>query len=825
MPFSGIFLLFGGFIISCATTHVLEVWTLWHPTYWLSGFMKAFTAAISVYTAMLLVKLIPKALTLPSTAQLEAANAKMEAEITQRKIAEVALQKLNEQLELRVEQRTTDLMGAIEELENKIAERKQAEAALRQSEERFRSLVSNIPGAVYRCLCDSNWTIQFISDAIEEISGYPASDFIGNGERDLLSIIHPEDQAVTEKSVFQALEKRQSYIIEYRIIRADGEIRWLYGKGQGIFENNGKILWLDGIIFDITDRKQAESALEVSNRKIANILESIADAFFALDHQWQFTYINRQAEPLLQKKAEELLGKNIWDEYPEAVGSTFYNHYHKAISEQITVAFEEFLSPLDRWLEIRAYPGEDGLSVYFRDITERKQAEEERLRLANNIRLLLESTGEGIYGIDLEGRCTFINKAAAEMIGYKPDEVLGKDMHELIHHSHNDGSFYPGEKCPIYLTFHHGQSCRVDSEILWRRDGTAFPTEYSSYPIIEGELIKGAVVIFADITQRKLSEEALRQSEAREREKSQQLEIALRELKQTQTQLIHTEKMSSLGQLVAGVAHEINNPVNFIYGNLTHAKEYTHSLLNLVKLYQENYPQPIPEINAEVEAIDLDFLMEDLPKLLSSMKVGTDRIRDIVLSLRNFSRLDEAEMKTVDLHEGIDSTLLILQNRLKGKPNHPDIQVIKEYGDLPKVECYAGQLNQVFMNILTNAIDALDDYSRRRSPEEIKQNPGKIWIRTQVLGGFKVAIQIADNGSGMTDQVRSRLFDPFFTTKPVGQGTGLGMSISYQIVVEKHRGQLKCISAPMQGAEFVIEIPIQQSKNKLVSSPVVNKAK
>ncbi len=289
-----------------------------------------------------------------------------------------------------------------------------------------------------------------------------------------------------------------------------------------------------------------------------------------------------------------------------------------------------------------------------------------------------------------------------------------------------------------------------------------------------------------------------------------QLEKALEELRATQIQLVQSEKMSSLGQLVAGVAHEINNPVNFIHGNLVHAEEYTHDLLNLVDLYQYHYPQAVEEIQKEIEAIDLNFVKDDLTKLLRSMRVGTDRIREIVKSLRNFSRLDEAEVKGVNIHEGIDSTLMILENRLKAKPEHPGIKVIKEYGPLPLVECYPGQLNQVFMNLISNAIDALDEYALRCPPEVIKSNPGQIWIRTQVLNREWVAISISDNGPGIPAEIQSRLFDPFFTTKPLGKGTGLGLSISHQIIVERHNGRIRCGSTPKQGTEFVIEIPVRQ---------------
>jgi signal transduction histidine kinase len=304
--------------------------------------------------------------------------------------------------------------------------------------------------------------------------------------------------------------------------------------------------------------------------------------------------------------------------------------------------------------------------------------------------------------------------------------------------------------------------------------------------------------------------EVLRQSEAlltwqnqQNQQKAVALEQALRELQQTQAQLIQSEKMSSLGQLVAGVTHEINNPVQFILGNLDYAIAYTQDMLNLLKLYAQHYPQPVPEIQEVTEAIDLDFVIEDFPKILSSMRIGADRIRTIVQSLRSFSRSEEAKMELIDIHEGIESTLLILQNRLKATTDHPGITVLKAYSNLPRVKCYADQLNLVFMNIISNAIDALDNYK----PNEL----GTITIHTELLdGNSHVMIRIKDNGSGMTEDVKARIFDPFFTTKPIGKGTGLGLSVSYQIVVEKHNGQLRCISAPGEGAEFLIELPIRQ---------------
>lgn len=293
-------------------------------------------------------------------------------------------------------------------------------------------------------------------------------------------------------------------------------------------------------------------------------------------------------------------------------------------------------------------------------------------------------------------------------------------------------------------------------------------------------------------------------------EKTHDLEQTLCQLQQTQSQMLQAEKMSSLGQLVAGVAHEINNPVNFIHGNLLHVQEYAEDLMRFIQLYQIHYPTLAPEITAAANAIDLEFLQEDLPKTIDSMRLGTERIRQIVLSLRNFSRLDEAEFKAVNLHEGIDSTLLILQHRLKAQSQRSEIEVIKDYGHLPYVECYPGPLNQVFMNLLVNAIDALEEKNANCSYQENQQNPNRITIQTIVTAEQWVEVTIADNGKGMAETTRKRLFEPFFTTKPVGKGTGMGMPISYQIITEKHHGQLECVSTLGQGTKFVIQIPLQQ---------------
>jgi signal transduction histidine kinase len=318
-----------------------------------------------------------------------------------------------------------------------------------------------------------------------------------------------------------------------------------------------------------------------------------------------------------------------------------------------------------------------------------------------------------------------------------------------------------------------------------------------------------------------LLERAIRYAIERKKAEANVIKALEQERELNQLKLIHSEKMASLGQLVASVAHEINNPVSFIYANLTHVDNYTQDLLALIDLYQQGYNHTAPEIQDTMEEIDLDFLKEDLPKMLSSMKMGAERICELVLTLRNFSRLDEAQMKPSNIHEGIDSTLLILCDRLKEKQGRQAIQIVKEYGNLPLVECYTGQLNQVFMNILSNAIDALCQPDLDSSKKAIENHSPTLTIRTQVLDDNRVKISIKDNGPGMTELVKGQLFDPFFTTKEVGKGTGLGLSITHQIVTEKHGGQLHCISAPGQGAEFIIEIPVTpSSQSRLPVSPV-----
>ncbi len=437
---------------------------------------------------------------------------------------------------------------------------------------------------------------------------------------------------------------------------------------------------------------------------------------------------------------------------------------------------------------------------------------------------IAQALPEPLLLVTSQGEILAINRPVAVMLG-RNVEVRGKMLFELVSE--------PADKVLRYL-----QACSRSRQfvlgsltffiadqtsLICRCEGAVIQPLTSESPALnilrlqKRALASGDFVLLnqkiaeltREVQQRKQAqaELVLRNQELEQTiDKNELLKQTLCELKKLQSQLVQTEKMSSLSKLVAGVAHEINNPVSFIYGNIEPASEYIEALLRLIEIYQQEYPST-PRIQEEIEALDFDFVKEDIKRLLESMRVGTERISEIVKSLRNFSRLDEAEVKKVDIHEGIDSTLMILENRLKPAPDRPQIHVVKQYGLLPLINCYPGLMNQVFMNILSNAIDALEERYICETLEQIEANPSTISICTKI-DDYRITIQISDNGCGIPEKFIQQIFDPFYTTKPVGKGTGLGLSISYQIITGQHKGQLYCFSKPGQQTQFTIEIPI-----------------
>ena len=563
--------------------------------------------------------------------------------------------------------------------------------------------------------------------------------------------------------------------------------------------------------------EQLRQDLKASETRFRNVIEKNADGIAIVNKGGLVCFANPSAEALFNCKAEELLGQVFFGELvvegsaceiemdtdiipqvgkTEAPGTRVVQTEVEAIRKHKENAVVEMRVVETEW------EGEMAYLATLRDITDRKRAEE-MLWLYDRA---IAATSTGVTISDAthpEHPIIYCNPAFESMTGYRREEILGKNC-QFLQGSDTD----PVAVEIIRKALQTKTECKV---ILknYRKDGTTFWNCFSISPVRDrtGKLTH-FIGVQRDITQSKQAEEALHNSEAQSREQAAQLAAALEELKATHSQLVQSEKMSSLGLLIAGVAHEINNPVSFIHGNLAHLKNYTQDLFHHLELYEHHYPNPVEEIQQEREDNDLDFLAEDLPRIVSSMSVGIDRICQIVQSLRNFSRHDDSQMKPVNLHEGIDSPLLILNHRLKGNGEKPQIQIVKEYGNLPPVECFAGPINQVFMNILSNAIDALEDAKSKQTGQEMPENPSQISICTEVVGKF-VEIKIADNGPGITEEVKQRIFDTFFTTKPIGKGTGMGLSISYQIIVERHKGELYCNSELGNGTEFTIRIPIQ----------------
>ncbi|MFQ3617864.1 MAG: PAS domain S-box protein [Cyanobacteriota bacterium] len=732
------------------------------------------------------------------------------------------------------------------------AQRQEVERALQRSEKRMRLALKAAQTGIWEWNIETDH-LEHFSDEAKHLFGITDETFDGTWTTCAKSI-HPEDVVQVNRAIESAIASKTAYAAEYRVIWPDGSVHWLAGRGDVLWSEEGKPLSMVGTVMDITPRKEAEEARRRSEERFQAFMDHSPTAAWIVSYDGQMLYINQTYLRMFTLPTSDVVGKSLFDLYPEEVAAEFLHNVQTVIRNRRLLATIEPIPLPDGTTGdslVYKFPMSDGsgqlvVGGIAIDITDRKRAEEaiqdyadrqtllnqlaNQIRNSLNLDTVIETTIQAVRNlleIDYCGFCWVLPDAdvphwqivqeaksthAPSLLGQYPLRLIGdRTMQQLIQQQMvwvDDTAQCSDPVFQALLRESGVQSVvlvplRTHSQRLGCLIGDHFQ-QVRPWTEQERDLLQSVATQLAI---------AIDQAElyAQSRAQSEELQHALQELQRTQAQIVQSEKMSSLGQLVAGIAHEINNPVNFIHGNLAHARNYVRDLLKLIDLYQQEYPEPTTNIAQYAEEIDLAFLREDLPKLLASMRVGTERIHEIVRSLRIFSRLDEAESKPVDIHDGIDSTLMILHNRLKSRSGREEIQVIKEYGSLPPVECYAGQLNQVFMNILSNAIDALEERDQQRAIVDQQTQPSTIRIKTQVLPDHQVSIHIIDNGPGMLPSVRQRIFDPFFTTKPVGKGTGMGMSISYQIVTEKHGGTLKCFSEPGQGTEFVIQIPISQA--------------
>ncbi|NES76850.1 MULTISPECIES: PAS domain S-box protein [unclassified Okeania] len=565
---------------------------------------------------------------------------------------------------------------------------------------------------------------------------------------------------------------------------------------------------------EISERQQVEAKLRLSEEKFSKAFRCSPNPISITTFEnGRFIEVNDGFLKIMGYCREEIIGLTaqelkIWV-YPEARTEFIQNLQQQGVVKNQEYEFRVKSGAIRVWLlsaEIIDIGNELCLLTVITDITERKHAEKALYESQRKLATLVSNLPGMAYRFcnDLHRSVEFVSEGCYSLTGYRVKDFFGSQkifLSQLIHREDRQ-RLWNAIRFAVQENKHYQVVYRITTKTgkikwVWEQ-GIGVFSESGKLIALEG--------FITDITESKNAEAALKQSRNELRKQKRKLENTLQELNEAETTLTNSEKMSSLGELIAGIAHEIKNPITSVYGNIVHLNHYVQDMMNLLNLYEEYCSDPPDYIKQEFEEIDLDFMRHDLPKVISAMQIGTERISDIVSSLRNFSRKDDVKKTLMSFHDGINGTLVILQNRFKGRGKKPEIKVHKEYGELPLVECYVGMINQVFMNLIGNAIDALEEAFEN---DNCQDKTPTIKIKTEAISD-KVIVKIIDNGLGMDEEVKKHLFERFFTTKPAGKGTGLGLSISYQIIVEKHKGKLSCISTPDEGAEFVMEIPITQ---------------
>ncbi len=938
LPFSGIFVWFSAFIFSCGMIHLLSIITLWYPLYWVSGILKAATAVISIMTAIVLDRLIPQLLTIPSPQLLRQANQSLQQEIEERQQVEIQLREskkllqlvcntlpqrvfwkdinlnylgCNQKLAEDVGLKSTDeiigkndseltwissanfsknddetvietgvakinheesqlledgrmiwrkiskiplrnlsgeifgIFGAYED----ISDRKQADAELKKSKKLLRRVVDNIPQFIF--WKDQNLVYLGCNQKFAGLVGLSHhQEIIGKTDYDLpwkkteAEFYRQQDTEVIKKN------QPNLHRVEQRL-QVDGTLIWVEVNKIPLHDSEGKVIGVIGTYEDITQRRQIDEALRSSQKDLRTIFDSVYEAIFIHDFDGRIIDVNQRMLAMFGVTQEEALQLSIQRDLSglELPSKQLSQIWQRAIAGKRQLFEWKAKRPHDGsvfdvevFLRKVKLNNQDVLLTNVRDITTRKKTEialTQQLQLAafrSEIDSALTQEETLFYMLK---RCTdaiveHFKAAFARIWIFNPTENVLELQASSGMYTHLNGEYSSvllGE-CKIGRIAQSGKPHLVNnvlsdpqiSDPQWaQREGIV---AFAGYPLLVKDRLFGVIALFAheqlpektlealelaadEIALgicRKQAEMALQESEARLRQRATQLQQTLDQLEQTQTQLIQSEKMSALGEMMAGIAHEINNPVSFIAGNLTPAEIYLQDLTEHLKLYQQQFPDPGREIKEHQQDIDLDYLLTDFYNLITSMKVGVERIRGISTSMRVFSRSDQEKKVLFEIKYGIESTLMLLKHRLKATSNRPEIHVIQDYEKTPAVPCYPGQLNQVFMNILANAIDAFDE---QITVSDNCQIFCQIYIQTELINdGTAVLIRIKDNGPGMSEELKRKIFDYLFTTKPVGKGTGLGLSISRQIIEQKHQGTLAVCSQPGEGTEFIITLPL-----------------